>query len=89
VGFAAFNDLSRGYAEQYGNVTKAEEIDDLGDEAWVLWVSSGGTGVRYHWRRGNLVIEAHMDCHGVCPGDVDAATRAWADAIDTEARDRR
>jgi hypothetical protein len=45
--------------------------------------------VTYHWRRGNHVIEAHIDCHGVCPGDVDSATRAWADAIDAEARDRR
>ena len=42
--FAASNDLSRGYAEQYGFVTKAEEVDDLGDEAWVLLVSSNGRG---------------------------------------------
>ena len=86
LGFAAFNDLSRGWAEQYGYVTKAEEVDGLGDEAWVLLVSSNGRGATYHWRRANLVIEAHVDCHGVCPADVDAAARAWADAIDEEAR---
>ena len=84
--FAASNDLSRGYAEQYGFVTKAEEVDGLGDEAWVLLVSSNGRGAIYHWRRANLVIEAHVDCHGTCPWDVEPGARAWADAIDEEAR---
>ena len=25
--------------------------------------------VTYHWRRRNLVLEAHMHCFGACPGD--------------------
>jgi hypothetical protein len=77
-----------------GRVTKDEEIDGLGDEAWLLWLE-GGYGnvvtyheVTYHWRRGNLVVEAHVNCFGICPNDVDAATRAWVDAIDEEARTR-
>lgn len=82
----AFNDLSRAYAEQYGHVTKAEEVDGLGDEAWVLLVSSNGRGATYHWRRANLVIEAHVDCHGACPWDIEPGARAWAEAIDDEAR---
>ena len=40
----------------------------------------------YHWRRGNLVLEAHLHCYGDCPLDVDPAARAWVDAIDEEAR---
>ncbi len=46
----------------------------------------GGKEVTYHWRRANLVVEAHVDCFGFCPGDVDAAARAWVDAIDNPAR---
>jgi hypothetical protein len=69
-----------------GGVTKDEEIDGLGDEAWVLWVGGSGTQVTYHWRRSNLVLEAHVQCFGSCPGNVDAATRAWVDAVDAKAR---
>jgi hypothetical protein len=94
---APFNAYSRGWGESSGRITKDEEIDDLGDEAWLLRTEkevidyeSGrtkrGTEVTYHWRRGNLVVEAHVDCFGVCPGDVDAAARAWVDAIDEAAR---
>jgi len=85
---APFNAFSRGWGESRGRITKDEEIDDLGDEAWLLKTASdwGGTEVTYHWRRGNLVVEAHVDCFGVCPGDVDAAARAWVDAIDEAAR---
>lgn len=86
TGFAALNQLSRGYAEQYGDVTKAEKVDGLGDGAWVLLATSGARAATYHWRRANLVVEAHIDCHGICPPDVDAAARAWADTIDDEAR---
>jgi hypothetical protein len=86
TGFAALNQLSRGYAEQYGDVTRAEEVDGLGDDAWVLLATSGARQATYHWRRANLVVEAHIDCHGTCPSDVGAAARAWADAIDEEAR---
>jgi hypothetical protein len=41
--------------------------------------------VTYHWRRANLVVEAHVQCFESCPGDVGAA-RAWVDAIDEAAR---
>jgi hypothetical protein len=53
----------------------------------VLWVSGNGTQVTCHWRRGNLVLEAHVHCFAsaLCQGDVDAAARAWVDAIDAEA----
>jgi hypothetical protein len=85
---APFNAYSRGWGERFGRITKDEEIDGLGDEAWFLRTEkgSGGTEVTYHWRRGNLVVEAHLDCFGFCPGDVDAAARAWVDAIDEAAR---
>ena len=85
---APFNAYSRGWGKRFGRITKDEEIDGLGDEAWVLWATSDYSGkeVTYHWRRGNLVVEAHVDCFGYCPGNVDAATRAWVDAIDEAAR---
>jgi hypothetical protein len=85
---APFNTFSRGWAESYGRITKDEEIEDLGDEAWLLRATTdyGGREVTYHWRRGNLVVEAHVDCFGFCPGDVEAAARAWVDAIDQAAR---
>lgn len=85
---APLNAFSRGWGKSYGRITKDETIDGLGDEAWRLWVTTdyGGREVTYHWRRGNLVVEAHIDCFGVCPGDVDAAARAWVDAIDEAAR---
>ncbi len=83
---AALNAFSRGWGEKSGVVTKDEDIDGLGDEAWLLWVGGSGTQVTYHWRRNNFVVEAHVHCFGSCAGDVDAAARAWADAIDEEAR---
>jgi hypothetical protein len=89
VGFLASNDLSRAYGAKYGFVVKAENVGGLGDEAWRLWVHSNGREVTYHWRRDNLVIEAHVQCSGDCPdvdADVDAAARAWVEAIDEEAR---
>lgn len=86
VAFEASNDLALGYGEQYGDVTRVEEIEGLGDEAWVLWATGNGSQVTYHWRRGNLVGEVHIHCFGSCPATVDEATRAWADAIDTRTR---
>jgi hypothetical protein len=85
---APFNAFSRGWGESSGRITKDEEIDGLGDEAWLLRTEKdqGGTEVTYHWRQGNLVVEAHVDCFGSCPDDVDAAARAWVDAIDEAAR---
>jgi hypothetical protein len=83
---APFNAYSRGWGERFGRITKDEEIDDLGDEAWLLRAETNGTEVTYHWRRGNLVVEAHVHCFGFCPGDVGAAARAWVDAIDQAAK---
>ena len=83
---APFNAYSRGWGKRFGRITKDEEIDGLGDEAWVLRTASSGTEVTYHWRRGNLFVEAHVHCFGFCPGEIEAAARAWADAIDEAAR---
>ena len=83
---APFNAYSRGWGKRFGRITKDEEIDGLGDEAWVIRTASSGTEVTYHWRRGNLFVEAHVHCFGFCPGEIEAAARAWADAIDEAAR---
>ncbi len=83
---APFNAYSRGWGERFGRITKDEQIDGLGDEGWFLRTEANGTEVTYHWRRGNLVGEAHVQCFGLCPDDVDAAARAWVDAIDETAR---
>jgi hypothetical protein len=85
---APFNAFSRGWGKRFGRVTRDEDIEGLGDEAWLLQVAGSGTGpeVTYHWRRDNIVLEAHVQCCGSCPDDIDAATRAWVDAIDVEAR---
>ena len=93
VAFLASNDLSRAYGEQYGFVERAENVDGLGDEAWRLWTHWNGRQVTYHWRRENLGVEVHVHCYGVCGPDTDAnvnaAARAWASAIDEEARSAR
>lgn len=90
VAFVASNDLARAYGAKYGFVVKAEKVDGLGDEAWRLWAHGNGRQVTYQWRRDNLVVEAHVHCYGECPPDtdaaVDAAARAWAEAIDAAAR---
>jgi hypothetical protein len=85
TGIAALNAFSRGWGKKTGVVTKDANIQGLGDEAWVLWVGGSGTQVTYHWRRSNLVLEAHVHCFGSCPGNVDEATRVWVDAVDAEA----
>ena len=82
---APFNAYSRGMGERFGRITKDEEIGGLVDEAWLLRTEANGTEVTYHWRRANLVVEAHVQCFESCPGDVGAA-RAWVDAIDEAAR---
>jgi hypothetical protein len=93
VAFTASNSLSRAYGARYGFVVKAEKVEGLGDEAWRLWTHSNGREVTYHWRRDNLTVEVHVFCFGDCQPDtdasVDAAARAWADAIDKEARSAR
>jgi len=85
---APFNAYSRGWAKRYGVITKDEAVDDLGDEGWLLETSANGPEVTYHWRRGNLVVEAHVQCLGLCPADVAGAARLWAEKIDETARAR-
>jgi hypothetical protein len=82
---AALNAFSRGWGARSGTVTKTERLHGLGDEGWRLWVSGNGDQVTYHWRRRNLVLEAHTHCFGNCPADLDAATFHWVEAIDKEA----
>lgn len=82
----AFNALSRRYARQRGYILGEEGVSDLGDDAWRLRIGGNGPEVTYHWRRRNLVLEAHMQCFGTCPADFAAAARAWAEAIDAQAR---
>jgi hypothetical protein len=82
-----FNAYSRGWGKRFGRITRDEKINGLGNEAWLLRTEKGsGTEVTYHWRRGNLVVEAHLDCFGFCRGDVGAAARAWVERIDEVAR---
>ena len=78
--------FSRGVGKQTGSITKDEVVDDLGDEAWVLMVDGNGTQATFHWRRDNVVVEAHVHCHGDCPPDVEPAAHAWAEKVDAEMR---
>lgn len=82
---APFNALSRRYARQEGYILGEEGVSDLGDDAWRLRIGGNGPEVTYHWRRRNLVLEAHMQCFGTCPADFAAAARRWAEAIDAQA----
>jgi hypothetical protein len=86
---APFNALSKGWAARTARVTKAAKARGLGQESWVMRVEGNGAQVTYHWRRGNLVFEAHIHCFGACPTNVDAAAFTWADSIDAAARDLR
>jgi hypothetical protein len=81
--FAPFNALSLGWA---GHVVSQSSVEGLGDEAWLLRVADDGEQVTYHWRRDNILIEAHMHCFGSCPRGLVSATRAWAERIDATAR---
>jgi hypothetical protein len=83
-----FDTLSREFGARTGRVISAGAVHGLGDDAWHLFVSGNGPEVTYHWRRANLVVEAHVQCFGSCPADVDAAVRAWAERIDAAARTR-
>jgi hypothetical protein len=83
---APLDTASRKWGAQTGRrVTQAGPVEGIGDEAWRLRVMGNGPQVTYHWRRGNLVVEAHVHCFGRCPADVDAAARAWVDVIDATA----
>ena len=82
---APFNALSRRLAARTGRVLTAGATSGLGDEAWVMTVAGNGPQTSYHWRRGNLLFEAHVHCFGRCPHDVGNAARTWAEAIDAAA----
>jgi hypothetical protein len=81
-----FNALSRRYARQGGYILGEEGVSDLGGDGWRLRIGGNGDEVTYHWRRRNLVLEAHMQCFSLCPADFAAAAGAWAKAIDAQAR---
>jgi len=81
-----FDTLSRKFGARTGRVTSEGAVHGLGDDAWRLFVSGNGPQVTYHWRRANLVIEAHIHCFGHCATGLDAAARAWVDKIDTAVR---
>jgi hypothetical protein len=61
---APFNAYSRGWGERFGRITKDEEIDGLGDEAWLLRAETSGTEVTYHWRRGNSLSKRTFTASG-------------------------
>jgi len=86
IGLVALHEFAHAFGARTGRVTKDAPVSGLGDEAYVLWVGGqNGAQVTYHWRRRNLVLEAHMHCFGNCPSDVDAVARAWAEAVDARA----
>jgi hypothetical protein len=80
----AYREFLHAWGDDFGEVTKDEDVDGLGDEAWVMWIAGNGTQVPYEWRRGTLIVSAHVHCFRLCPSDVDGAAREWADAINAE-----
>ena len=89
VAFLASNDLSRAYGAKYGFVVRQRRSRGSETRHGVSGRTGNGRQVTYHWRRENLGVEVHVHCYGDCGPDtdanVDAAARAWADAIDEEA----
>jgi hypothetical protein len=81
-----FDTLSRRFGARTGRVLAAGQVAGIGDDGWRLFVSGNGPQVTYHWRRENLVIEAHVQCFGRCPPDLDAVARAWVHRVDAAAR---
>jgi hypothetical protein len=81
----AYREFAHAWAEKTG-VVSDEAVGGLGDEAWRILARGSSEEVTYKWRRGNLVLEAHIQCLPVCRSDIDEAARAWVDAIDNEAR---
>jgi hypothetical protein len=80
-----YREFAHGWAEQTGTVSD-EAVRGLGDEAWRISARGYSEEVTYKWRRGNLVLEAHMQCSTACRPDIDGAARAWVGAIDGKAR---
>jgi hypothetical protein len=79
----AYRQFAHGWAEKTGGVSD-EAVGGLGDEAWRILARGYSEEVTYKWRRGNLVLEAHIQCFSACRSDIDEAARAWVDAIDDE-----
>jgi hypothetical protein len=50
--FAPFNALSLGWARRSGHVVSQNEVDGLGEEAWLLRLAESGEQVTYHPLRG-------------------------------------
>jgi hypothetical protein len=84
--FAPFNALSLGWAARSRGVVSQSSVAGLGDEAWLLRLADDGEQATYHWRRDNVLIEAHMHCYGACPPGLASAARAWAERIDAATR---
>jgi hypothetical protein len=82
--------FARGWAKRTVNGGQFTDvpIQGLGDEAWRIQEDfPGGQEVTYGWRRATLLLQVHIQCiFQTCPSDVGQAGRAWADAIDKEAR---
>jgi hypothetical protein len=81
----AYREFAHGWAEKTGAVSD-EAVRGLGDEAWRILARGYSEEVTYKWRRGNLVLEAHIQCLPACRSDIDEAAREWVDAIDDAAR---
>jgi hypothetical protein len=82
----AYREFLHTWGEDFGEVTKDEDVEGLGDEAWVIWIEGNGTQVSYEWRTGNLLASVHVHCYGSCPSDVDGEAREWAEAIEAAVR---
>jgi hypothetical protein len=87
-GLAAFRAFARVWAKRGGGTWDDVLIDGLGDEAWRIHQdAASGQLVTFGWRRADLVLQIHIQCvFSTCPSDISQAGRAWADAIDEEAR---
>jgi len=74
-----------------GGHFKDVPVERLGEEAWRIQSDfPGGQEVTFGWRRASLVLQIHIQCiFQTCPSDIRKAGRAWADAIDKEARTSR
>jgi hypothetical protein len=85
-GFRAF---ARKWAKRDGGDLIDLAVKGLGQEAWRIQAGPAAFGeeVTYGWRRGNLVVEAHIQCIFItCRSDIGKAGLAWAKAIDAEAQ---
>jgi hypothetical protein len=88
-GLAALRAFAHGWAERFGGDFTDIPVKGLGEESSGIWehLSYGSESVTYHWRRGNLVVEVHIQCfQAECPSDIRRAARSWAVSVDEEAQ---